>query len=162
MDCKKIGILLSAYIDSELSEKDAEVLKKHLQACNQCREKFVRMKKVNRIFFYKEKFDLSPYFETKLLGRIQQNRNGDATARDFITAEKRVILGGFISSLILFIVVYTSSSSSNKTSVYEDIRNYIFENNSNLLAKQMATKSEITTDDIISLFVSGEAGGKSK
>jgi anti-sigma factor RsiW len=37
MDCKKIGILLSAYIDQEVTDKEKRVIEDHLKVCETCR-----------------------------------------------------------------------------------------------------------------------------
>jgi anti-sigma factor RsiW len=36
-ECSKYNLLISAYIDGELSEAEAEELKQHLDTCKDCR-----------------------------------------------------------------------------------------------------------------------------
>lgn len=150
MNCKKIAIMLSAYIDSELSGEDIEIVDKHLQICNQCRQEIERMKYITKKLSYEEEFKLNPYFETRLFNRIRENESQDFLAKDFITIEKKVIFTGLAFSLILSIFVFTASLPK-KVNAYEEIRNYMFQNGTNSLSKSLAAKSEITADDIVSL-----------
>ena len=40
MDCKRIGSLLTAYLDNEVTPEEREQIQAHLSTCLQCREEF--------------------------------------------------------------------------------------------------------------------------
>jgi len=70
MNCKKIRILLSAYIDHELAGKEEESVNEHLKVCRGCSEELKYLKQTKKLFSYKEKFEPPPFFETRLFNRI--------------------------------------------------------------------------------------------
>jgi len=70
MNCKKIRILLSAYIDLELAGKEEESVNEHLKVCRGCSGELKYLEQTKRLFSYKEKFEPQPFFETRLFNRI--------------------------------------------------------------------------------------------
>lgn len=150
MNCKKIAVMLSAYTDAELSQEEIKIVDTHLEKCSQCQEKSARIKRINEELSYEEKYNLKPYFESRLFNRIQKKENSEFVFKDFIAVEKRVIFTGLAVSLVLSMFVFTNVLT-NEVDAYNEIQSYIYENESNSLSKHLASKSEITTDDIVSL-----------
>jgi anti-sigma factor RsiW len=70
MSCKKYKILLSAYIDGEITAKEEKALKKHLKVCPDCAKELERLGQVRNIFRVVERKEPSEFFESRVLGQI--------------------------------------------------------------------------------------------
>jgi anti-sigma factor RsiW len=70
MSCKKYKILLSAYIDGEITAKEEKALKKHLKVCPDCAKELEHLGQVRNIFRVVERKEPSEFFESRVLGQI--------------------------------------------------------------------------------------------
>ncbi len=152
MDCNKIAIMLSAYIDSELNKEEVEILNEHLGICSKCKERFERMKNINKNLSYEEEFKLSPFFETRLFNCIRQDKTEELSIIDFIKTGKRVIYAGLAFSFVLIVFV----TLTNNSPTYKYINDYVLNNGSYPISKHLAAKHDITNDDIVSIVFNGK------
>jgi len=70
MSCKKYKILLSAYVDGEITAKEESALKKHLKVCPDCAKELEHLGQVRNIFRVVERKEPSEFFESRVLGQI--------------------------------------------------------------------------------------------
>jgi len=71
MSCKKFRILLSTYLDQEITQEEEEKLLEHLETCSACTRELKYLKQMKRIFLLKEKKEPQEFFETRLFARIK-------------------------------------------------------------------------------------------
>ncbi len=57
MTCQRARSLIEDYVDSELSTADAELLKKHLDQCGQCRQEFLASQRLRQLLKETTKYD---------------------------------------------------------------------------------------------------------
>ncbi len=100
MSCEKFKILLSAYIDQEITQGEEKKLLEHLKTCSACTRELEYLKKVKRIFLLKEKMEPQEFFETRLLSRIKSKRK-PLTWRAYLPMFKKSILAVFIFFLLV-------------------------------------------------------------
>ncbi|MEW6040938.1 MAG: anti-sigma factor [Elusimicrobiota bacterium] len=75
MSCKKFRIILSSYVDGELTENEKTELLKHLDTCSGCRAELAGLNKVKKIFTLRNPVLPEDYFETRLAARIDGYEN---------------------------------------------------------------------------------------
>ena len=72
MKCREIQGKLSAFLDGELSEKEASRIAKHLSGCQKCQREAASLSSVWDQLGEIREVDPSPYFWTRLDARITQ------------------------------------------------------------------------------------------
>ena len=72
MKCRKIQRTLSAFLDGELSEKKAMHVAEHLSRCPTCQQEATSLSSAWEALGEIREVDPSPYFWTRLSGRIAQ------------------------------------------------------------------------------------------
>ena len=152
MNCKKIKILLSSYIDGELTEKEENIVKEHIKICHLCSQEIEDLKKIKRLFSYKEKIKPTPFFETKLLNRIYKEKSPVYIFKEFIGVARRTVSIG-VMSLVFILAFIFGMSEINKNNSYEEIQSYVFEESLSSFEKTVLYETEITNDDVIYLTV---------
>jgi predicted anti-sigma-YlaC factor YlaD len=100
MNCKKIRILLSAYIDRELAGKEEESVNEHLKVCRDCSEELEYLKQTKKLFLYKEKVEPPPFFETRLFNRIDNAGAIQPSLRGYFNVVRKMIPVFLILSVI--------------------------------------------------------------
>jgi len=100
MSCKKFRLLLSAYLDQEITKDEQEKLLEHLKTCSVCTRELKYLKQMKRIFLLKEKKEPQEFFETRLFARIRSKRKRLAW-RAYLPVFKKSIL----AVLIFFLLV---------------------------------------------------------
>jgi len=91
MSCKKFKILLSTYLDEEITKDEEEELSKHLKTCSGCARELEYLKDIKRVFFLKEKKEPSEFFETRLFAYIK-DRGKQSLWERYLRAFKKPIL----------------------------------------------------------------------
>lgn len=67
MECEKIKENVEEYLKNELTEKETDVIKKHLEVCGDCREFFSEFQKLKNSYpDYEKKFPYPRNLEEKL------------------------------------------------------------------------------------------------
>jgi len=56
--CKKV-VLISAYLDGQLDERDRKQIEEHLRSCSVCREELESLKKINNLLFSLKEIKIS-------------------------------------------------------------------------------------------------------
>jgi predicted anti-sigma-YlaC factor YlaD len=74
MSCEKFRILLSAYLDQEISNSEQKELIEHLKTCPDCRRELEYLKKIKKIFLLKERKQPREFFESRLFELIRDKR----------------------------------------------------------------------------------------
>jgi predicted anti-sigma-YlaC factor YlaD len=100
MSCKKFRILLSAYVDQEITENEEKKLLDHLKTCADCARELEYLKQIKRIFILKGKKEPQEFFETRLFERIK-NKAKQAIRRAYSPVFKRSI----VIILIFFLLI---------------------------------------------------------
>jgi len=100
MSCKKFKILLSAYLDQEITQDEEKKLLNHLKTCLDCARELKYLKQMKRIFLLKEKKEPQEFFETRLFARIK-NKGKQPIRRAYFPVFRKSIL----AVLIFFLLV---------------------------------------------------------
>ncbi len=146
MNCKEISILISAYIDDELTTEEKELLASHIKKCGDCNTKYTRIKKTDSLFTVSKSIKTSPFFETRFLQRLKERQTVGRSILDMVVVEKKLLFV-FTAFLLIISAVTIKSYLVDTTHGYTELQSYILGNssaNTNLLNKQ-----EIEIDDII-------------
>ena len=72
MRCRRVRRRLSAFLDGELSEKQASQMAEHIAACPDCQQEVASLSSVWEQLGERREVDPSPYFWTRLRARIAQ------------------------------------------------------------------------------------------
>jgi anti-sigma factor RsiW len=92
--------LLSAYLDQEVSDEEAERIAAHLESCKECREAFDELKAVkNGLFSLYNAFDLPSGFPASVMSRINE-----ADIPPFIN-RRFAVMAGFLTLVMLSVFV---------------------------------------------------------
>jgi predicted anti-sigma-YlaC factor YlaD len=100
MSCKKFRILLSAYLDQEITKSEEEELLNHLKSCADCARELEYLKQLKGIFILKEKKEPREFFETRLFELIK-NKRKQLIWQSYLPVIKRTIM----VTLIFFLVI---------------------------------------------------------
>jgi anti-sigma factor RsiW len=71
LGCKKISNLFNKYIDQELDEKNAQVVKKHISDCSSCRNELALLVSLKKIVSSKEQISVSSDFLLNLREKLK-------------------------------------------------------------------------------------------
>jgi len=100
MSCKKFRILLSAYLDQEITKDEEKKLLNHLKTCSGCTRELEYLKQIKGIFLLKEKKEPEEFFETRLLARIK-NKGKQPIWQAYFPVFKKAVLVIFIFFLLI-------------------------------------------------------------
>jgi len=100
MSCMKFRILLSSYLDQEITKDEEKKLLQHLQTCPDCARELEHLEKIKRIFLLKERKEPREFFETRLFEHIK-NRTKQPVWRSYFPVFRRTV----VVILVLFLVI---------------------------------------------------------
>jgi len=100
MCCKKFRILLSAYLDQEITKDEEKKLLNHLKTCADCARELEYLKQIKGIFLLKEKKEPEEFFETRLFARIK-NKGKQGIPQAYFRVFKKSILVILIFFLLI-------------------------------------------------------------
>jgi len=121
MSCKKFRILLSAYLDQEITKDEEKKLFNHLNTCADCSRELEYLKQIKRIFLLKGKREPREFFETRLFERIK-NKAKQSIWQAYFPVFKRSLVVILISfSLILGWVSYKKFFYHRTTEIMPDL-----------------------------------------
>jgi len=106
MSCRKFRILLSAYLDQEITKDEEKKLLNHLQTCPDCARELEYLKQVKRIFVLKGKREPRQFFETRLFERIRNKGKQPLRQAYFPVFKRSLVVILIFFSLILGWVSY--------------------------------------------------------
>jgi predicted anti-sigma-YlaC factor YlaD len=72
MDCKKIGILLSAYVDREITDEERQRVENHLKVCEGCKRMVSEFSEVRRLYQDMAVKEPLPGFRQRVTQRIEK------------------------------------------------------------------------------------------
>lgn len=72
MDCKKIGILLSAYVDGEVTDKEKNLVENHLKVCEACRRTVSEFTGVHTLYQDMAVKEPLPGFRQRVTQRLEK------------------------------------------------------------------------------------------
>jgi len=100
MSCEKFKILLSAYLDQEITEEEEEKLIEHLKKCADCARELEYLKGIKRVFLLKERKEPQEFFETRLFARIKDKRK-EPMWHVYLPVSKKSILAVLVFFLLI-------------------------------------------------------------
>jgi len=100
MSCTKFKILLSAYLDQEITQDEEEKLLEHLKKCADCARELEYLKGIKRVVLLKERKEPQEFFETRLFERIK-NKRKELMWRAYLPVFKKSILAVLIFFLLI-------------------------------------------------------------
>jgi len=101
-DCEKVLELLSAYIDGELSESDAEFVRAHLEICPDCKKVYDELKETENIFAASSE-DAPLELSAAVMTRVRAEKAISAKRRKFTR-----IFGGIAVAAVISLTVLAS------------------------------------------------------
>ena len=72
MDCKEVGKRLPAYLEGDVSELEAEELRKHFDSCDPCRKVCRDLEKSGYLLRNLTEVETPPWFTQKIMARIEE------------------------------------------------------------------------------------------
>jgi len=100
MSCKKFRLLLSAYLDQEITKDEEEKLLEHLKKCADCARELEYLKEIKRVFLLKERKEPQEFFETRLFARIK-NKEKQPIGQGYFSVFRKSILVILIFFLLI-------------------------------------------------------------
>jgi len=104
MTCKKYGLLMSAVLDGEASEKEKNKLNEHIAHCSSCAKEFEELKRVKKFTSLRIAEAAPDFFETRVLQRV---KDGQASRRPAYI--KKLVPVGVALLLLLAGVIYKTN-----------------------------------------------------
>jgi len=121
MSCKKFKILLSAYIDQEITKDEQEKLLEHLKTCSACARELEYLKQMKGIFLLKEKKEPQEFFETRLFARIKDKRKQLVWQAYFPVVKKSILVVLIFFLLTVGLLSYKNFFYQRRTEVISDL-----------------------------------------
>ncbi len=159
MKCKKIKILLSAYIDRELTRKAEELVNEHLKTCQGCFHELDYLKQTKKLFSYKEKVEPLSFFETRLLNRVREKMPVVSMPEEFIYIARRAMFVSFSVLLIVLGIFMIKTFFTEKVQIYQLIEDSLYQNDLSLTERKVFIEPEISENELIALVIYNQNQG---
>jgi len=161
VNCKKMAVLLSAYIDGELSPVEKKQLESHIRGCTVCSAKYERLKLTDNLFTTNKSVSTSPFFETRLLERLPKDAPVANSILDLFIFPKELL---FVFTTLLLVVstVTFKSYFSDTANGYNELQEYFIASISDSAAADLLNKKYIEPDDIIKYIMNSESSKEIK
>ena len=121
MSCEKFKILLSAYLDREITKDEEEKLVEHLQKCADCSRELEYLKEIKKVFLLKEKREPEEFFETRLFARIKDKRKQPVWQAYFPVFKKSILAVLIFFLLTVGLLNYKNIFYQRRTEVTSDL-----------------------------------------
>ena len=121
MSCKKFKILLSAYLDQEITQDEEKKLLEHLETCSACARELKYLKQTKRMFLLKEKKEPQEFFETRLFARIKNKGKQPIWQAYFPVFKKSISVILIFFLLIVGLVNYKKFFYPRPTEIISDL-----------------------------------------
>ncbi|MFB0526133.1 MAG: anti-sigma factor [bacterium] len=121
MSCKKFRILLSAYLDQEITKDEEEELLEHLGKCADCTRELEHLKKIKKVFLLKKRKEPQEFFETRLLARIKDIEKQPVSGAFFPVFKKSIIVALIFFLLIVGLLNYKNFFYHKLTGITSDV-----------------------------------------
>lgn len=121
MSCKKFKILLSAYLDQEITNEEEEKLLEHLKKCADCARELEYLKEIKKVLLLKERKRPQEFFETRLFARIKDKRKQPVWRAYFPVFKKSILVVLIFFLLIVGLLNYKNFFYPRPTEVISDL-----------------------------------------
>lgn len=162
MNCKKMALLISEYIDNELSQQERMLLESHLETCVECKIKLARLKKNDDMISVNKTSVTTPFFETRLQSRLDNMQTEPRSIFDLAKIEKR-LLAVFTALLLIVSVITLKSYYADTGNGYSDLISYVSGASTDASTDAavntvagLLDKQNIELDDMVKYITSGE------
>ncbi len=121
MSCKRYRILLSAYVDGEITPKEESALKEHLKVCPDCAKELEHLTRMRNIFRVVERKEPSEFFKSRVLGQISTSSRKQLLRRYEMVF--RIAIPAVLASVLLVfgLVNLNRVFKQNRTVVVSDL-----------------------------------------
>ncbi len=144
MRCRRIGRMLSAYVDNELREDKIAFVNNHLSLCPECRQALSDFKKEQELFSCKDSQTGGPLFWEELTSRLREKREELIT---FIWVRRLVFV---TSALVLTVGVFLIKSFIEEPQPVT-VGSVIAENGVSMEERIVNSGEKITDDTVLRL-----------
>ncbi|NOX97520.1 MAG: zf-HC2 domain-containing protein [Nitrospirae bacterium] len=144
MRCRRIGRMLSAYVDNELGEDKIAFVNNHLSCCPECRQALSDFKKEQELFSRKDSQTGGPLFWEELTSRLREKREELIT---FIWVRRLVFV---TSALVLTVGVFLIKSFIEEPQPVT-VGSVIAENGVSMEERIVNSGEKITDDTVLRL-----------
>ena len=103
MECKNIKKKLIFLVEKSLGPDEEKQLLFHLESCALCREQYEFFKGIENLIIEKKSKDVSPYFFTKLSGRLESISSPEQS--ELRPAWIRIMHGGILAMIIIVAII---------------------------------------------------------
>lgn len=148
MDCKNASLLISAFIDEEITPEDQILLEAHLDACPACMATYRRFRNAGRAAAAAAAVAVPPFFETRLLERIAQRQARPESIFDLIAIEKKLLFAFTALSLIVSAVTLNLTGTTESSA----LQSCVLGNSATIGTDLAATQNAELTDMASYLF----------
>ncbi len=100
MKCSQIRKKLSAFSDSEVSEKEKKLILEHLKSCDSCRKELEELAQVSDVLNVMDEVQVSPFFITRLKQRIADQKSKNILHLPFLEWMRRAAVPAFVAGLV--------------------------------------------------------------
>lgn len=121
MSCTKFKILLSAYLDEEITKEEEEKLLEHLKKCADCARELEYLKEIRKVFLLKEKRKPEEFFETRLFARIKDKRKQLVWQAYFPVFKKSILVVLIFFLLTVGLLNYKNFFYQRRSEVTSDL-----------------------------------------
>ncbi len=144
MNCRKYEILISAYIDGELTPGEEKALLKHIDDCSACRKKLESMRVMsNRLGgLHKIEGDISG--RNRLIDNLHQQMDREPAPKPVIVpwlTTPRLVWGSAVAVAAIVLIAFLSMNNTDTPSPYPE--NRIIQQN------EFAMLEEVLVDGIV-------------
>lgn len=154
MKCNKIAVLLSAYIDGELTGEEKGLLESHLGECPGCRTKYERLKQSDSLLVAASAAVPAPqFFETRLYERIKSRETESRSLLELIVIERRLLLA-FAG---LFFIVSVVALNLNENKDYKELKSYVLGNSAEVVYSSLTAGQAAEVNDMVSYLMSSNS-----
>ncbi len=121
MSCKKFRILLSVYLDQEITKDEEKKLLEHLKTCPDCARELEYLKEIKKVLLLKERKEPQEFFETRLLARIKNKGKQLIWQAYFPVFKKSILVVLIFFLLIVGLVNYKKFFYHRPTEIISDL-----------------------------------------
>ena len=119
LDCEKIQALLPLYIENELSEKETDSVRKHLENCSECQKEYAFFASMLKKLSSMPEPELPKDFHSNLMRKVHAQTPAKKTY--FIDFKRIAGFAAAAAVLALSVVSYLNLEKSNEQNINPDV-----------------------------------------
>ncbi len=150
LECKKIRILLSSYIDDELDKEQTKMVRLHLTSCTDCNKEYHGLLKIRGIIRHLQEIQVDYDIPENIFKRIDAARRLPETLWFPVTIRVALVLAIIVNIGILSLF-RNYKQEAPKFSAYKPIKveNIILEKEQNVIEVSFSSPAEDTIEKFI-------------